>query len=427
MIDGQPGNTKPFVQQLTRRDWGIILALAAINFLHILDFVIIMPLGDRLMHELHLNPAEFSAIVSAYAVSAMIATLAASVMIDRFDRRTTLLVCFCGFGISTLFCGLAPNYELLLVARGFAGIFGGLSAAAMLAIIGDCFHDSRRGTATGAVMSAFAVASIVGLPAGLWLANEFGRGMPFIAIAILSIPVGIAAAILLPSMKEHTHGGRRSLIRDLQQVVSTPRHLVSFAFMFSLVMGTFTIIPFLAPYMVRNAGRTADDIPLIYLVAGIATFIMLNVIGRVADRFGKRPVFRIMAVLALIMTLTITNLPEISLFIAIVASTLFMIGASGRMVPAQAMMLASATPSVRGAFVNINSAVQHLAMSVAPLIAGQLMGGGESGPLTGYATVGYVAACFSIVSLLSAQFVSPASESLPLELKPKQKPELAAV
>jgi len=394
---------------LTRRDWGVILVLAAVNFLHIVDFVIIMPLGDQLMRELQLNPAQFGYIVSAYAVCAMIATLAASFVIDRFDRKTVLIVAFSGFGLSTLFCGLAGDYQTLLMARGLAGVFGGLSAGAIMAVIGDHFADARRGTAMGAVMSAFAVASSVGLPLGLWMANNLGRGAPFVAIAVLSIPVVIAVGIWLPSMRDHRTPGRlHSPVADFAAVVATPRHLISFAFMFALVMGTFTIIPFLAPYMQRNAGRPPEDIPIIYLVAGICTLFSMNVIGRMTDSYGKRPVFRVMALMALIMTLILTNLPVVSVAIAVITASLFMVSASGRMVPAQALMLATATPGVRGAFVNINSAVQHLAMSVAPTISGAIMGGGKDQPLTGYSEVGYVAGGFAVLSLVLAEFIRPA-------------------
>ena len=93
---------------------------------------------------------------------------------------------YAGFGLSTLFCGLAPNYALLLVSRTLAGIFGGVAAVALMTIIGDVFPSEKRGRATGAVMSSFAVASILGLPIGLWLADLFGRGAPFITLAVIS-------------------------------------------------------------------------------------------------------------------------------------------------------------------------------------------------------------------------------------------------
>jgi predicted MFS family arabinose efflux permease len=394
-------------RSFSRQDWLIILALAAVNFLHVLDFVIIMPLGDRLMRELSLSPSEFGYIVSAYAIAAMLATLVASPVVDRFDRKTVLLLAFVGFTISTAFCGLSDSYTMLLLGRGLAGVFGGLCASAILAVIGDRFADARRGTATGAVMSAFAVASIAGLPAGLWLATQWGRGAPFLAIALLAVPVGFGMARFLPRMIEHTRQHRNPWA-DFRAAASTHQHLVSFAFMATLVFATFTIIPFLAPYLVRNAGRSEADVPIIYFVAGIITFVVLNGVGRLADRYGKRIVFRVMALGSVIMTLIMTNLPEVSLIGAIGAASGFMVFASGRMVPAQAMMIGSATPQLRGAFLNLNSAVQHLTMSIAPTVAGAIMTGSEQGPLQGYPIIGAIAAGFGLLSLVLAEWVRPA-------------------
>ena len=109
--------------QITRAEWGLILVLVAIQFTHMVDFVIIMPLGGRLMSELSIGPSQFAHIVSAYAWAAGIASLLASFVMDRFDRKTVLLTMFAGFAVSTLFCGLVSTYEWLLVSRTLAGAF----------------------------------------------------------------------------------------------------------------------------------------------------------------------------------------------------------------------------------------------------------------------------------------------------------------
>src|SRR5207244_3686776 len=111
--------------------------------------------------------------------AAGIASLCATLVMDRFDRRSVLLTMYGGFVLSTLFCGLASNYETLLISRTLAGVFGGLAAVAIMTVIGDLFPPEKRGRATGAITSAFAVASIVGLPLGLVLAEWYGRGAPF--------------------------------------------------------------------------------------------------------------------------------------------------------------------------------------------------------------------------------------------------------
>lgn len=395
--------------KITRSEWALILLLAGINFTHILDFVIVMPLGNQLMTELEINPEQFAHVLSAYGIAACVAGVLAATVVDRFDRRKVLLFNYTGFTISTLACGVAPDYAWLLVARGLAGAFGGITASAILAVIGDVFPNERRGTAIGAVSSSFAVASIVGLPAGLMLATQFGRGAPFIALAALSIPVWIFAFFRLPSLTAHRQPAGGKIWAELKSVATHPNHLRSFAFMFALVMGTFTIIPFLAPYLELNCGASRDEVAIVYAVAGVFTLIGMNVVGYLTDRFGQRRVFLIMACASILMTIVITNLPAWGVLAYAAAATGFMVAAAGRFIPAQAMMIGSSPPALRGRFMNLNTAVSSFATGVAPLVSGAIITqASPASPLLGYSEAGIVAVSFAAVALGLAFLLRPA-------------------
>src|SRR4051794_36327105 len=106
-------------------EWRILLVLAAVQFSHICDFVILMPLGPMLMRELDLTPGQFGILVSIYTLSAGIFAIFAAVMLDRFDRKKTLLGLFIGFVLATALCGSVDSYAGLNFARALAGAFGG--------------------------------------------------------------------------------------------------------------------------------------------------------------------------------------------------------------------------------------------------------------------------------------------------------------
>ena len=92
----------------------LLLLLAAVQFTHIVDFMILMPLGPQLMRELHIGPARFSSLVAAYTVSSGVFGLLAAPFIDRFDRRKLLLFAYGGFIVGTLSCALSINATTLL-------------------------------------------------------------------------------------------------------------------------------------------------------------------------------------------------------------------------------------------------------------------------------------------------------------------------
>ncbi len=405
----------------------LVVLLAAINFTHILDFVIIMPLGKTLMTTLKIDPAQFGYLVSVYGIAAAIAGLIASTIADRFDRRATLLVAYAGFIVGTLVCGLAPNYIALLVARALTGAFGGVAASSIMAVIGDLFPDQRRGKAIGAVQASFAVATVVGLPIGLYLAEFGGWPVPFFSIAALAVAVWIVAWFRLPRVRSHIEADRPSALAQLIRVVEKPAHIGSFCFTFALVMGTFTIIPFIAPFMEFNGGRSKFDIRAIYAVAGVFTFFAMLGVGWLSDRVGKRPVFLALAGASMVFTLVITNAVPDSLGMGILLAACFMVTAAGRVVPAQAMMLWAADPKLRGAFMNLNSAVSHLATGLAPLLAGLIVTqSGEGEPLLHYDRAGYVAFGFAAIAL-ALSFLLKAPGQKPTKPVLEEEAELAGV
>lgn len=393
--------TRKASEPLTTAEWKLVVLLAAINFTHILDFVIVMPLGDQLRHELLITPQQFGFIVSAYGLCAMLAGIIASTVIDRFDRRTTLLTSLAGFILTTLYCGLAPTYGHLLAARGLAGLCGGVVASTVMAFIIDLISEQRRGRALGVVTSSFAVASTIGLPIGLSLANWFHRfGTPFLAIALLGVIVWFAALVHLPSLPGVLKGDRVDPLTMFKEVVRQANHLWSFAFMLAMIFGTFMIVPYIAPYLEANCGLGRNQLPIIYAVAGICSLLTMNISGWASDRFGPRRVFIAAAGGAVVMTLVMTNLRSVALGGAVLATSLFMSLASSRMVPAQAMMLRSADPKARGAFTSLNTAVSHFATGVGPLISGAIVGEAfPGGPLTRYWLAGLVAACFGMAAI----------------------------
>lgn len=151
----------------------LLLLLAAVQFTHILDFMVMMPLAQQLMRELAISPAGFSHLVAAYTLSAGVVGLLAAPFMDRHDRKKILLLVYAGFTLGTLACGLAHTAGQLLVARAVCGAFGGVSGATIMSIVSDIVPPQRRAAGMGIIMAAFAVAAALGVPFGLYLAQQF--------------------------------------------------------------------------------------------------------------------------------------------------------------------------------------------------------------------------------------------------------------
>ena len=389
--------------------WPLLLILAAVQFTHVVDFIIMMPLGPYYLRELDITTRQFSLLVSAYAFTACLSGLLAASQVDRFDRKRALLFLFAGFTGGTALCAAANSFGVLLLGRAVAGAFGGILAAMSLAIIGDAFPEERRGLATGIVMSSFSVATIVGVPAGLFLADLLGTRAPFAALAGLSAVVLLLAARIIPSLRHH-------LGHDAPdwRVLLLPSHVRAYALMTCLVLGTFTIIPFLPAFLEFNGGWKKSDVALMYLCGGLATLVTTSLFGRLADYFGKLPVFRILAVLAMVPVLLITNLTREPLVVGLMYTTLYMVLASGRMVPAMAMITSSARAAYRGSFMSVIASVQQMAVGLAAQVAALFIRQPEQdGPLENYPLVGMFACAITVVAVYLGGHVRPSADSVP--------------
>jgi predicted MFS family arabinose efflux permease len=401
--------------------------LTAVQFCHILDFVLLMPLAPMLMRELSISAHQFGLLVSAYTFSAAATGLLAAAYTDRFDRKRMLLGLLVGFGIGTLLCGLAGSYAVLMAGRIVAGAFGGVLAGVVFAIVGDRIPADRRGRAMGVVMGAFSAASVLGLPFGLMLAARTGWELPFQVLAAVTALVIVGAMVALPPIRGHvaTRPVRRRAFVDLWHVAREPRHLRAFAVSVAVMFSAFTVVPFLSAYLVHNVGMPERRLDLIYLVGGLSTLVTGPLLfGPMADRFGHARVFMLAVTLATVPTVIVTVLPPSPLPVILLVTTTMMVLGSGRMISLTALITGVVEPARRGTFMTLNSSIQHGAAGAASFAAGVIVGGGQGGPLLGYGRVGAVAVVASIVTLYLARTLRPAPASSPLE--ETGAPDLAA-
>lgn len=394
-----------------RSERALLALLAAIQFTTVLDFLIVLPLGPQYMEVMHIGPSQFGLIVSSYAVSAGISGLAAGFFLDYFDRKKALLMLFAGFMLGTLFCAVAQGYHMLVLARALAGAFGGVTGALILAIIGDAVPEQRRGAAMGLVMSAFSLASIGGVPCGLYLAQLWSWHAPFYALSALSLVILAVAAWLLPSMRGHMAQAREAHPAARVWAVWMERnHQMAFLFMAVLTCAGALVFPYIATYMVTNTGMTQRQVPFIYLAGGTCTFASMNLIGRWSDRAGKPRVFWIMSACAMVPILLFTNLPRVPCIVGIAVTTLLMICMSGRFVPAMAMVTASVKARYRGGFMSANSSVQQFSMGLATYVSGLIMGQTAKGELTHFPEIGLLSVLCIMCGIPLSRYLRPAVE-----------------
>ena len=389
-----------------RRERLLLWTLAGVQFTHILDFMIMMPLGPQLTALFAISDAQFGLLVSAYTFAAGLSGLLAAFFVDRFERKRLLLLLYVLFGLTTLACALAPTYGMLMLARIAAGVFGGILSAMTQTIIGDVIPFERRGRATGLVMMSFSLATVVGVPGGLFLANWGGWHSSFIAIAVACTVVGALAVWSLPRLDKHVANARgQNMTFAIRGVWTDNNHRLALAMSFAMMFAAFTVIPYITIYMQANHILLPTEIPFIYLAGGIVTLLSARWIGALTDRIGKRKMFQRMLLLSMVpMTLTTLMQPYALPVVLLVSASLFFC-MNARMIPGMAFLTSAAQPQFRGAFMSLNGAVQSLSIGLATWIGGVLIQRNPQGQVTHYWMCAVAGIAASVVAYWLAQHV----------------------
>ncbi len=390
----------------TVHEWPVLLVLTAIQFVHILDFMMIMPLGPEFFRRFGITPQQFGFLVTVYTFSAAMCSFIMAFVIDRFDRKHAL-ICFCaGFSIATLLCALSTDYQTLLCGRAVAGMFGGLLSATIFSIIADLIPESRRGKAMGTVMSAFPFAAVAGMPIGLLLVNMVNWRLPFIVLTVLGFLIALRAYRILPKIKPHKsvahHHGIRRLQLHFNSIFLNRNHVFAFLLIALLMFSGYLVIPFISVYMVINIGMQETELPYLYFFGGLFSFFTAHLIGRFTDSYGQRLMFCVLAVLSIVPVLWVTHISEASLYLALTATTLFMVLVTGRIIPLMALITASVRPHLRGSFLTFHMSIQQFSAGLGSLMAGYLMVMTVQGKIVNFDTVGTIAAVITLIGIVLA-------------------------
>jgi len=391
---------KPLNRQIDSSKESIyVLLLAAIQFAHMVDFVVMMPLGPTLMKDFNITPAQFSTLVSSYNFSAAIMGVFLGAFADRYDRRNLLNLSLFGFAMGTLFCSWANTFNLLLLGRIIAGSCGGMVSALVYSILTDLVPYERRGRAMGIVMSSFSVASVVGVPLGLAIADYSSWHFSFVFIGVFSLVILLLSYLYIPILLKPRQNEKENFLVMYWNVLSRREYFYSFALMSFASGSMFLLIPFLSPYAVQNMKIDQEMIKYAYLIGGGFTIISAQLIGKATDRMSAFKLYITLLLLSFIPVWIFTNSGETSPVVYFTLSSFFMMLVSGRMIPCMTFISKVPREEDRGGFMSVLNSVRSFGAATMTLFAGAIIGQDSAGELTHFDQAGYLAIAMGLATV----------------------------
>lgn len=379
----------------------VITVLALTQFTVVLDFMVMSPLGDKLMKAMTLTTSQFGVAVFSYAFSAGISGFLTAGFADSFDRKKLLLFFYIGFILGTLFCGLADTYPLLIAARIVTGLFGGVISSISMAIVSDLFKLEQRGRVMGFMQMGFGASQVLGIPISLFIANKWGWQSPFFMIVGLATIVWIAVAFKLQPITKHLEiKNKDNALKHLWHTISQKNYRIGFMATALMSLGGYMIMPWGSVYAINNLKVTENQLPILFMISGVATLLIMPIIGKLSDKIDKLKLFIIASVWMIIVVLIYSNLIPVPFWVVVMLNVFMMMGVMARMVPS--ISLVSELPELhdRGAFMSINSSLQQLAGGIAAAIGGMIIVQKNNySPIENYDTLALVVSAFVLVCI----------------------------
>jgi predicted MFS family arabinose efflux permease len=373
----------------------ILFLVGAVQFVNILDFMMIAPLGPRLAPAIGMPESHLADAVAAYTLAAGVAGVVGSFFLDRFDRRKVLAVCMVGLVLGTAAGGLATSFRTLVMARMLAGAFGGPATSIAIAIVSDVIPPERRGKAMGAIMGAFAAASVLGVPASLALAELGNWRTPFFGVAVLGFAVVALAVIMLPPLRLHLEGPKTEHT-PLRKMLARPAVQASYAMTLTVNVGAFVLVPNISTFVQNNLGLPEVQLKWMYLAGGVISFFTTRITGGLVDRVGTLRIATIGSLVQIVVVyvafVDLALLPYATHFYLCMYAMFmsFMFANGVRNVAYSTLTTRVPKPNERARFMSIQSSVQHLSAAFGASLSSRILGVTADHKLTHIPLVGVV-------------------------------------
>lgn len=389
----------------------VLLLMALVQFINIWDFMIVMPMGPDFARAMAINSGQAAWVAASYSLAAAFIGVVSASFLDRFDRRSVLVFNLLGLSISTAAMVLATNVWQLIAVRVVAGLFGGTMIASSMAVIADVFPPNRRGEATGKVFGSFSVASVLGVPVGLEVANHWGWWAPFLLIALMALLAVGLVLVFLPPIRYHLTGAvPANAMRLVESLKANPAAFPAVQMTFFSLFAGFLIIPNISAHVQLNLGYPREDLGMLYLVGGMAAFFSMRFVGKRSDSIGyaRTSLYATMLLVVALFVgfyLQLRQLPVLLIFV------IFMVTMSTRNVTANALVSRIPAPQERAGFMALMASVQSLSSGVGAFVSSLLLSETTDGTLAGMQLV----AVLSIASFVFSVWVMHMIERIVLK------------
>jgi len=256
-----------------------LLALAVAAFAIGTTEFVIMGLLPEVASDLKVSIPSAGMLVSGYALGVAVGAPLLAALTAKMERKHALLLLMGLFILGNALCAIAPNYDVLMVARVVAafchGSFFGIGAVVAAHLV----PTHQRARAIALMFAGLTLANVLGVPFGTFLGQWAGWRSTFWAVTALGVIAALGVARFVPSLPDLKAPDMRRELRVLRE----PQALIALGMTVLGFGGVFTVFTYIAPILQEQSHVSPHWTGAVLVLFGLGTTIGNMLGGRLAD------------------------------------------------------------------------------------------------------------------------------------------------
>ncbi|MDO7883682.1 MFS transporter [Salinibacterium soli] len=348
--------------------WVGLVTLSLLVFTSVTSEFLPTGLLPDMARELGVSESQVGILVTVFAGTVVVTAAPLATLTRRFSRKYLILAVLGIFIVGNVLAAVAPNYEVLLVARVIGGLAHGLFWSVVGAYSGHLVPRHQVGRAVAIVSGGGTAAFVLGVPVGTALGHLLGWRVAFAIIAGITLLLTLVTLKFLPPVRHIAPLATGEIALPLRKDKSIPGVVLLCILIVMIITGHNIFYTYIAPFLIGPVGLDEGAVAGVLFLYGGAGAIGVLLAGLLVDRYPRAALAA--SLVGIMATVLTVGLVPHNPWVAVPAIVAWSIAFGGIPSMVQTRMLHTASARLR----DVASAYQTTAFNIG-IGGGALIGG----------------------------------------------------